>query len=123
METTTGPKSGENSWLWLLKLVTGLLIIVVLLVHFIVNHFIAEGGLLTYEQVVVYYQNPLIPAMEISFLIFVVSHSLLGLRSIVLDLNPSRSTIAVVNWVLSGIGIVSVGYGIWLAMSIISQGR
>jgi succinate dehydrogenase / fumarate reductase membrane anchor subunit len=122
--TASAPKSGENTWLWLLKLVTGVLVIVILGIHLAINHFISDnpGGLLSYADVVAYYQNPIIPIMEVLFLIFVVSHSLLGLRSILLDLKPSRSALAAINVMLSVVGVTAVGYGIWLISVIVARG-
>jgi succinate dehydrogenase / fumarate reductase membrane anchor subunit len=117
----SAPRAGENTWLWLIKLITGLLVVILLLVHFIVNHFVAEGALLTYEDVVAYFSNPWIVLMEITFLITVVSHGLIGLRSIILDLNPSRKVMGVTDWVLISVGVVSVGYGIWLALEVASR--
>jgi succinate dehydrogenase / fumarate reductase membrane anchor subunit len=120
--TASAPKTGETSWLWLAKIITGLLIIVLIGIHLVVNHFVAAGGLLTYADVVRYYQNPIIPIMEISFLIFVVSHSLIGLRSVILDLKPSQGALTAINWLLTIIGVVSVVYGIWLVQVIVSRG-
>lgn len=116
------PKSGENTWLWLLKIVSGALIILVLGIHLVVNHFVAEGGLLTWADVVAYYQNPIIPIMEITFLVAVVAHALTGLRSILLDLRPSRSALAAINWIFSLVGAGAILYGIWLVFAIIAQG-
>jgi succinate dehydrogenase / fumarate reductase membrane anchor subunit len=116
------PKSGENSWLWLLKLVTGPFILILILVHFVVNHAISASGLLQYSDVVAYYQVWVVPIMEIIFLGLVVSHSLLGLRSIVLDLHPPRGLLMAINWVFLILGIVSFVYGTWLILVIVSRG-
>lgn len=118
----SGPKTGETFWLWFLKIITGLFIILLLLIHFVVNHFVAEGGLLTYADVVAYYRIPIVPIMEIAFLIFVVSHALIGLRSIILDLRPSRQALTAINWLFTAIGIASVAYGIWLIQVIVAKG-
>lgn len=121
--TESIPKSGEGTWLWLIKIITGVLVIVILLIHFVVNHFIGEtGGLLSYAQIVAYYRIPIIPIMEIAFLVLVVSHALLGLRSIILDLRPSRALLSAVNWIFSIMGVVSIVYGIWLIQAIVAQG-
>ena len=122
LNTTSTPKKGETTWLWLLKIITGLLVIVILIIHFIINHFIAQNGLLTWADVVNYYQNPIVPIMEIAFVALVVSHSLIGLRGIILDMNPSRGVITAVNWLFTAAGVVSVGYGIWLIEVIVSKG-
>jgi succinate dehydrogenase / fumarate reductase membrane anchor subunit len=123
LQTTSSPKSGEGFWLWFYKMVSGPLIIVILVIHFIVNHLApAEGGLMTWEMVVAYYQNPIIPIMEGLFLILVVSHSLIGLRSIVLDLKPSRSVLKVVDWGFGLLGAGFIVYGLWLLYAVMSFG-
>ena len=108
--------------MWLAKIITGLLIIVILVIHFIVNHLEAETGLLSYADVVKYYQNPVIVVMEIAFLIFVVSHALMGVRSVILDLKPSRSFLRVLDGVFVLAGAGAMVYGIWLALTIASRG-
>ena len=125
--TTTpvsGPRPGENTWIWLIKIATGPLLLLVLILHLTVNHYMGStsAGLMTYADVIKYYQNPIIPAIEILFLITVVTHSLLGLRGIVLDMNPSRRILNVITWLLVALGVSSVVYGIWLALAIASQG-
>lgn len=122
MREPLSPKRLEGSGRWLFKIFTGLLIVVFLGIHFIVNHLVAPGGLLTYADVVAYFQNPIIVVMEISFLVLVVVHSFLGLRSILLDLDPSPMVLRVVNFVLVVIGTVAVIYGAWLALTIASRG-
>jgi len=115
-------RSGENTWLWLLKILTGTLLVILLGTHLVVNHFVSENGLLTYADVIAYYQNPIIPIMEICFLAAVVSHSLIGLRGIILDLKPSRSLLKIIDTVLVLGGISVVIYGIWLVTVIVSRG-
>lgn len=121
LEAQTGPKSGENVWIWLVKIITGLGIIVLLIIHFIVNHFVAEGGLLTHADVVAYYTNPWVILMEAVFLAFVVSHALIGTRSIILDLKPSPGVLRVIDWSFTLVGVVSVVYGLWLIQRIVAQ--
>ena len=122
MRESLSPKRLEGSGRWLLKILTGLLIVIFLGIHFVVNHLVAPGGLLTYADVVAYFQNPLIVVMEISFLILVVIHSFLGLRSILLDLNPSPTVLRMANFVLVVIGTAAAIYGTWLALTIASRG-
>ena len=119
--TNTSSKPTENVWLWLLKIASGVLILVILVIHLIVNHFTAPGGLLSYAEVVAYYQNPLIPMMEGFFLVFVVVHSLLGLRSILLDLKPSRTLLSVIDSVLTLFGAAAIFYGIYLLLAVVAQ--
>ena len=112
----------ESAFLWLFKIAAGLVIVILLGVHFIVNHVVAPGGLLSYADVVRYYQVPGIGLMEIAFLAFVVSHALIGLRSILLDLNLSARLIQAANWILLGIGAGAILYGTWLVIVIQSRG-
>jgi succinate dehydrogenase / fumarate reductase, membrane anchor subunit len=117
----SAPKSGENVWLWLWKLITGPFIFIIIIVHFLVNHYLGQSGLLRFNEVLAYYRNWIIPVMEGFFLILVVSHSLLGVRSIILDLKPSRTILNIVNWVFMAVGITAVVYGIWLLNVIVNQ--
>jgi len=118
------PKSGEGSGLWFLKILTGLFVIIILAIHFTVNHMLGSmAGLLTYEEVVQYYATHLIiPIMEGLFVTIVVTHSLLGLRSIILDMKPSRGTLKLLDivFVIGGAGFII--YGLWLIVVIVQQG-
>lgn len=115
-------KRYEGTGRWLIKIIAGLLVVVFLGIHFVVNHLVAPGGLLTYADIVRYYQNPFVVFMEISFLIVVVAHSFLGLRSILLDLNPSQAVLRWINTVLFITGTAAVVYGAWLALTIADRG-
>ncbi len=120
----SGRRPGENTWIWLIKIATGPLLVLVIGLHFAVNHYMGSmsSGLMTYEDVIAYYQNPIIPIVEIVFLVTVVTHSLIGLRGIILDMNPSRKVLNIVTWLMVILGVFSVGYGIWLAFAIAAQG-
>lgn len=122
IQNVSAPRTGENVWLWLAKIVTGALLVVLLGIHLLVNHFLGAHGLLTYADVVAYYRNPAIPIMEITFLAVVVSHSLIGLRGILLDLKPARPILKTMDVVLALVGVSAVVYGIWLVLVIVSKG-
>ena len=121
---SSGRRPSENTWIWLIKIVTGPLLVLLIGLHFAVNHYMGSmsSGLMTYDDIIAYYQNPIIPIIEIVFLATVVTHCLIGLRGIVLDMNPSRSVLKIVTWLMVILGVFSVGYGIWLAFAIASQG-
>lgn len=116
IESPSISKQREGTWLWLFKIFAGLMIVVLLVVHLVVNHLVAPSGLLSYDDVIRYYDNPLIPIMEITFLVFVVSHALVGMRSIILDLNPSTRVLRLVDIFFYLLGGVSIVYGIWLVV-------
>lgn len=115
------PDSQENAWLWLAKIISGLLIVILLGIHFVVNHLVAPEGLLSYADVVQYYKNPLVPVMEGVFLVFAVSHSLIGSRGIILDLNPPPKLIKAMDYVFTIIGTTAIIYGIWLLWVVASR--
>ncbi len=123
IETPSVPKSREGTWLWLYKIVAGGVIVILLGVHFVVNHLVAPQGLLNYQDVLRYYTHPIVPVMEIAFLIFVISHALVGLRSIILDLNPSAGLLRVIDIVFVAAGVIFTVYGIWLVMVIVQRGH
>ncbi len=109
---------GFAGGLWLLQAFSGLLLVVLLGVHMIANHYIVEGGLRTYNDVIAYVSNPIIFVWEAIFLITVTLHAVLGLRAILLDLAPSKGMEQALNVLLSVLGIIAVGYGIWLTLLI-----
>ncbi|MEA3441095.1 MAG: hypothetical protein U9R58_12520 [Chloroflexota bacterium] len=116
------PRTGETVWSWLIKIFTGLLLFFILGFHFLVNHYLAPEGLMTWSDVVEFYQNPIVPVLEGFFLVFVISHSLIGIRGIILDLNPSKGTMRIVTVLFWIIGIGFTIYGIWLLIAVVNQG-
>ncbi len=121
MELTESRRAHEQGWLWAAKLLTGVLIFGILILHLIVNHLVAAEGLLSYADIVAYYANPLIPLMEGLFLVFVVTHSLLGVRGIVLDLSPPARAVRLLDGLLLAVGLVAIGYGLWLLFTIVGR--
>ncbi len=118
MDNGSSSPNYETTLLWFIKVLAGGLILVFLVIHFIINHLVAPGGLLTFKDVVMYYQNPLVLIMEGCFLTFVLVHSFIGLRSILLDLRPSRKIIRMMDIVLPIVGIGVFAYGLWLLITV-----
>ncbi len=104
--------------LWLVQAFSGLLLVFILGAHMIAHHFIVEGGLRNYQQVLEYVANPVVFIIEVLFVILAVIHALLGVRAIIIDLRPSAAALRVVNWVLLTVGAVTIGYGLWLAVAL-----
>lgn len=116
------PKAREGAIQWMLKVFGGVVVLIVLAVHFIINHIVAPGGLLTYNDVLRYYQVPIVPIMEVIFLVVVVVHSLLGIRSILLDLNPSNRVLKLIDVAAILLGTVAITYGTWLVFVVVGRG-
>jgi succinate dehydrogenase / fumarate reductase, membrane anchor subunit len=116
MDIPSEPKVRESASLWMIKIFAGLLIVILLGLHFVVNHMVAPNGLLSWADVVRYYKSPIIPIVEVLFLIAAVSHALIGTRSILLDLKPSRKLLQILDVIFIAVGVSAVIYGIWLVI-------
>lgn len=115
------PRGSAAGTIWLIQAFTGVLLVFLLLLHMIAHHFVVEGSLRNFEQVIDYISNPLIFTITIIFLIVVTIHAMLGMRAIILDLNVSPSTRRVVDWAAVIIGIIAIAYGIWLEVVLVSM--
>lgn len=118
MALMTRPLPREGTWLWLAKIVSGALVFLLLMVHLVVNHLVAQGGLLSYADVLGYYAHPLIVVMEGIFLTLVVAHALLGMRGIALDLDPPPALVRALDVLFCLVGVGAVGYGMWLLRTV-----
>lgn len=107
-----GRPSNTNSTLsWFIQAGLGIMLVILLGVHLIANHWIAPQGLLGYEDIIRYFNVPGIAAMELLFLIVVTTHCLLGVHSILLDLNLSSRLKTLCKWILIVIGVTIILYG------------
>lgn len=104
--------------MWLMQALTGLLLVGILGMHMIVHHFVVEGGLRDYQQVLEYVANPLVTIMEIVFVIAAVIHAVLGVQAIITDLRPAPPTMRVIEWVLRIVALITIGYGVYLALAL-----
>jgi succinate dehydrogenase / fumarate reductase membrane anchor subunit len=108
---------------WRLTALTGVALLILVTVHMVANHFVVEevGGLRTYHQVLEYIGNPVIFTIESFFLLFVTLHSMLGLRSVLLDLDPSPSLRRWMDVGLVVLGLATIGYGFFLIGTLASR--
>jgi succinate dehydrogenase / fumarate reductase membrane anchor subunit len=113
--------SAAGSIQWIGQAASGLALLILLAVHLIAQHFIVEGGLRTYDQVLAYITQPFILGWEICFLVVATYHGLAGLRSILLDfgLTPEQDRRVTVWLVVSGGATVT--YGLWLLLTLLSR--
>lgn len=104
--------------LWLVQAVSGLLLLLLLGLHMVAHHFVAEGGLRNFQEVLAYVSNPAIFLIEVVFLIVVTTHAMLGLRAVVRDLGLSQRAARTADWILALVGAAALAYGLWLAIAI-----
>jgi succinate dehydrogenase hydrophobic anchor subunit len=106
-----------SSWLW--QVITGVGLVILLSLHIIANHFIAKGGLRDFADVVAYLRTPIILVLEVLFLVVVVTHAMLGVRAILMDFGLSDRAEKGLSQALTAVGVLTVGYGLWLTRVII----
>ena len=106
--------------LWLVKAVSGVLLIGFLGLHLVAQHFLVEGGLRSYADVVAYLRQPLALIAEIGLLASVLVHAALGVRAILVEILPSEGALRRASWVIAGIAGAAFGYGIGLTAIVVS---
>jgi succinate dehydrogenase cytochrome b556 subunit len=125
VETSTWRPSSATekpAWGWILQAISGALLLVLVTLHMIANHFMVSRGLRDTADVQSYFSNPVVVAIEVLFLGVVVWHGLLGLRSIIFDFGFSPRTERRITWILTVVGVAAVVYGVWLTAVIVSRG-
>ena len=101
---------------WYLQRITGAALLILLVMHFWVEHFAAEVRTpqgLTFEVIQQrFFRNPWFVAVDISFLIIALYHGLNGVRNIIFDFSwvtrPMRTVVTVL-LVLFGLGVAYWG--------------
>lgn len=114
----TRPTTGSLAWI--VQALTGVGLVLLAGLHFVAHHFVVEGGLRDFAQVQAYIRNPLIWPLEVLFLLVVTPHALLGVRAILLDLGAGPAAKRRLDLVLWVVGVLTVGYGLWLTWMIIT---
>jgi succinate dehydrogenase / fumarate reductase, membrane anchor subunit len=112
------PGGGAGAFLG--QIVSGVALLILLTLHMIAQHFILPEGLRDYASVIEWVANPIVVLLELSFLAFVTWHALLGLRAIIFDYGFSVSTERWITRAFVVIGVVTVVYGTWLMVAIVS---
>jgi len=102
------------------QVVSGVALLVLLGLHMVAQHFIVPTGLRFYEDVIEWLSNPVVVAVEVTFLGFVTYHAVTGVRAILFDFGFSERTerrITTISWV---VGIATFAYGVTLLAAIIN---
>jgi len=100
---------------WYLQRISGALLLLLLIAHFWVEHYVADNvrrGELTYQIVLARVSHPYWQVIDISFLLIALYHGLNGVRNILLDYNFNRRTIRVCTVALFLVGLVWAYWGI-----------
>lgn len=99
---------------WYLQRITGALLILLLIAHFWVEHFMTAGlrrGDLDYQAIVGRISNPVWQFIDIAFLLVALSHGLNGCRNIILDY--SRVSVRAMQVVTGILIIAGLAWAYW----------
>ena len=120
LRTETLDRSRGGMWPWLGQRVTAVLVIVTIMVHLVLTHYIAIGEL-SVDNIGERLAGGAVLVNDIVLLVAVVYHALNGLRMVVLDWGLSnvagRRVFDVVLWLA---GIATIVYGIWALWALVS---
>jgi succinate dehydrogenase hydrophobic anchor subunit len=115
-----GPRSARS---WTATTLTGVGLLLLVGIHMVANHFVVEsvGGLRSYHQVLEYISDPAIFTIEAIFLLFVTVHAMLGVRGVLLDLDPSPRAQRWIDVGLVTLGLLTLAYGYFLIGTLASR--
>ena len=113
LRTETLDRSRGGMWPLLGQRVTAVLVIVTIMVHLVLTHYIAIGQL-SFANIGDRLAGGAVLVNDIVLLVAVVYHAINGLRMVVLDwVLASSSGRRVFDAVLWLVGILAIVYGIW----------
>ena len=113
-EATRWRRRPRPTFAWLAQVTSGVLLLVLLTVHMVAQHFLVEGGLRTYDQVIAWIRNPLVFAVEALLLVCVTWHGIAGVHAVLLDLGLRGRTERIVARILGDVMIATILYGLLL---------
>lgn len=109
-----------GTW-WLVKAVSGVLLVVFLGMHLVAQHFLVPGGLRDFTAVVSYLRTPVALVAELGLLAAVVTHAALGVRAVLVDVLPSAVAVRRASWILGAAALAAFGYGVALTLAVIGS--
>ena len=121
-EATRRRRRPRPTFAWLAQVVSGVLLLVLLTVHMVAQHFVVSGGLRTYDQVTAWISNPVVFVVEALLLVCVTWHGIAGVHAVLLDLGLRGRAERMVARVLLGLAVATVLYGLWLLYMLAFRG-
>jgi succinate dehydrogenase / fumarate reductase, membrane anchor subunit len=121
-EATRWRRRPRPTFAWLAQVVSGVLLLVLLTVHMVAQHFVVSGGLRTYDQVIAWISNPVVVVVEALLLVCVTWHGIAGVHAVLLDLGLRGRAERMVARVLLGLAVATVLYGLWLLYMLAFRG-
>lgn len=106
---------------WIFQVLSGALLLVLLGVHIVTQHFVVKGGLRDYAQVLSYLSNPAVLAVESLFVLVLIWHAMLGLRAVLFDFGFGRRGQVMITWGVAALGTVTAGYSFWIIATLAAK--
>jgi succinate dehydrogenase hydrophobic anchor subunit len=121
-EATRWRRRPRPTFAWVAQVVSGVLLLVLLTMHMVAQHFMVSGGLRTYDQVIDWIRNPVVFVVEALLLVCVTWHGIAGVHAILLDLGLRGRAERIVARILLDLAVATVLYGLWLLYMIAFRG-
>jgi succinate dehydrogenase hydrophobic anchor subunit len=121
-EATRWRRRPRPTFAWVAQVVTGVLLLVLLTVHMVAQHFVVDGGLRTYDDVIAWIRNPVVLVTDALLLVCVTWHGIAGVHAVLLDLGLRGRAERIAARVLLDLGVVTVLYGLWLLYMLAFRG-
>jgi succinate dehydrogenase hydrophobic anchor subunit len=106
--------------LWLVKAVSGGLLVIFLGVHLVAQHLLVPEGLRDFASVVDYLRQPLALAIETLLVGTVLVHAAVALRTFAGELVRSPRWLRAVSYAIILLALATFGYTVWLTISVVS---
>jgi succinate dehydrogenase hydrophobic anchor subunit len=121
-EATRWRRRPRPTFAWVAQVVSGVLLLALLTMHMIAQHFVVDGGLRTYDQVIAWIRNPAVFAVEALLLVCVTWHAIAGVHGVLLDLGLHGRAERIVARVLLDLAVATILYGLWLLSMLAFRG-
>jgi succinate dehydrogenase hydrophobic anchor subunit len=121
-EATRWRRRPRPTFAWTAQVVSGVVLLVLLTVHMVAQHFVVAGGLRTYADVIAWIRNPVVLVTDVLLLVCVTWHGIAGVHAVLLDLGLRGRAERIVARVLLDLGVVTVLYGLWLLYMLAFRG-
>lgn len=114
----------RNFWPWIIQRITGVVLVVLLTIHIVINHFgniskvgksvngVNHADLIVFSDVAYRLTMAFWWVIDIALLAFVLFHGFNGIRNIAIDMGLTARAERAVTAVLTLVGLVGLGFGI-----------
>lgn len=114
--------SRRSFWLWFLQRLSSIGLIIVLLFHMVVLHYVDPSAEITLADTQVRLQSFLFVLVDSLLLVFALFHGLNGVRNVAYDYFPKAGTRKVISVVLLIVGVAVFVWGAFVLVNLVLAG-